>query len=104
MPQRMVFKWSVMPFCVANTPALFQELMNNILSILRRSPVVQELISRGAEMEAHRDDVWLRANIQDDHLTLLGEFFAVCKENGTRLNLERCEFMQETMDYLEFDI
>ena len=49
-----------MPFGVANAPALFQELMNKILSILRRRPKVQELISRGAQMEAHIDDVWPR--------------------------------------------
>ena len=34
----------------------------------------------------------------------LGEFFAVCQENHTRLKLEKCEFMQETMQYLGFDI
>ena len=47
-PQGMMFKWKVMPFGVGNAPALFQELMNKILSILRWRPVVQELISRGA--------------------------------------------------------
>ena len=93
-----------MPFGVANTPALFQELMNKILSILRRRPKVQELISRGALMEAHIDDVCLGTNTQEDHLILLGEVFAVCQENHTRLKLEKCEFMQETMQYLGFDV
>ena len=87
-------------FGVANAPALFQEVMNKILSILRRRPKVQELISRGAQMEAHIDDVCLGTNTQEDHLILLGEFFAVCQENHTRLKLEKCEFMQETMQYL----
>ena len=82
-PQRRVFKWKVMPFGVANAPALFQELMNKILSILRRRPEVQELISRGAQMEGHIDDVCLGTNTQEDHLILLGEFFAVCQENHT---------------------
>ena len=72
----------------ANAPALFQELMNKILSILRRRLVVQELISRGAQMEAHIDDVCLGTITQEDHLILLGEFFAVCQENHTRLKLE----------------
>ena len=103
-PQGRVFKWKVMPFGVANAPALFQELMNKILSILRRRPKVQELISRGAQMEAHIDDVCLGTNTQEDHLILLGEFFAVCEENHTRLKLEKCEFMQETMRYLGFDV
>ena len=45
-----------------------------------------------------------RTNTQEDHLILLGEFFAVCQENHTRLKLEKCEFMQETMQYLGFDV
>ena len=103
-PQGRVFKWKVMPFGVAKSPALFQELVNKILSILRRRPVVQELISRGAQMEAHMDDVCHGTNTQEEHLILLGEFFAVCQENYTRLKLEQCEFMQESMQYLGFDI
>ena len=56
-PQGRVFKWKVTPFGEASAPALFQELMNKILSILPRRPVVRELISRGAQMEANIDDV-----------------------------------------------
>ena len=63
-PHGRVFKWKVMPFGVANAPALFQELMNKILSILRQRPVVQEIISHGAQMEAHIDDVRLGTNTQ----------------------------------------
>ena len=103
-PQGRVFKWKVMPFGVANAPAPFQELMNKILCILRRRPKVRELISRGAQMEAHIDDVCLRTDTQEDHLILLGEFFAVCQENHTRLKPEKCEFRQETMQYLGFDV
>ena len=101
-PQGRVFKWKVTPFGVANASALFQELMNKILSILRRRPVGQELISQGAQMEADIDDVCLGTNTQEDHLILLGEFFAVCQENLTRLKVEKCEIMQETMQYLGF--
>ena len=103
-PQGRVFQWKVTPFGVANAPALFQVLMNKILSILRRRPVVQDVISPGAQMEAHIDNVCLGTNTQEDHLIHLGEFFAFCQENHTRLKLEKCEFMQETMPYLGFDI
>ena len=34
----------------------------------------------------------------------MGEFFAVCQENHTRLKLEKCDFMQQTMQHLRFDI
>ena len=47
-PNGRVFKWKVMPLGVANAPALFLELMNKILYILRRRPLVKELISRAA--------------------------------------------------------
>ena len=55
-PKGRVFDWKVMPFGVANAPGLFWETMNKILYILRRTPLVQELISRGAEMEAHIEE------------------------------------------------
>ena len=66
--QRRVFKWKVMPFGEANAPAVFQELMDKMLSVLCRRPVVQQLISRGAQMETYIDDVCLGPVTQDDHL------------------------------------
>ena len=89
-PKGQVFKWKVIPFGVANAPALFQELMNKSLYILRRRPLVQELISWDAEMEAHIDDVSLGTNTQEDHVLLLREFFIVCQENNLRIKLEKC--------------
>ena len=93
-----------MPFGVANTPALFQELMNKIFYILGRRPPVQELISREAEMEAHIDDLTLGTNTQEDHVLLLREFFTVCRENHLRIKLEKCEFMKEEMEYFGFEV
>ena len=93
-----------MPFSVANSPALFQEVMKKILYILRRRPLVQELVSRGAEMEAHIDDVSLGTNIQEDHILLIQEVFTVCQENHLRIKLEKCDFMREEMEDLGFDV
>ena len=93
-----------MPFGVANAPALFQELMNKILYILRHRPLVQELVSRGAEMEAHIDDVSLGTNTQEDQILLLQEVFNVCEENHFCIKLGKCEFMREEMKYPGFDV
>ena len=103
-PKGLVFCWKVMPFEVANAPAFFQELMNKILRILRRRPLVQELVSCGAEMEAHIDDVSRGTNTQQDHILLLQEFFTVCQENHLRIKLEKCEVMRWGMEYLGFDV
>ena len=70
-PKARVFRWKVMPFNVANAPALFQVQMNKILGILGRRPLVQELVSRGGEMEAHISTVSLGANTQEDYILLL---------------------------------
>ena len=93
-----------MPFDVANAPALSQALENKILYILTRRPLVPELVSRGAEMEPHIDDVSLGTNTQDDHILLLREFSLVCQEYHLRIKLEKCEFMREEMEYRCFDV
>ena len=103
-PKGRVSRWKVMPFGVANVPALFPELMNKILYILRRRPLVQEPVSRGAEMEAHIDDVSLGTKSQEDHILLLQELFTVCQEKHLRIKLENCEFMREEMESLGFDV
>ena len=82
-PKGNAFRWKVMPFRVANAPALFQELMNKVLYILRRRLLVQELVSRGAEMEAHIDDVNLGTNTQEDHILLLQGVVIVRKCKGS---------------------
>ena len=79
-PNGRVFRWLVMPF--ANAPALFQELMNQVLTILKQRPAVQALLKRGAVAEAHIDDVLLGTNSIEDHLLLLSEFFDVCVEQN----------------------
>ena len=78
--------------------------MNKILYILRRRPLIQELVARGAEMEAHIDDVSLGINTQEDHILLLQELFPVCQENHRRTQFGKCEFMREEMEYLGFDV
>ena len=103
-PKGCVFRSTGIPFGVANAPALFQELMKKILYMLRRRPLVQVLVSRGAEMEAHFNDVSLDTNTQEDHIHLLQEFFTVCQEKHLRIKLEKCEFIREEMEYLGFDV
>ena len=103
-PKGRVVKSKVMPSGVANAPALFLELMNKILYILRHRPLVQELPSPGADMEAHIDDVSLGTNTQEDHVPLLPESFTVCRENHLRIKLEKCKFVKEEIEYLGFDV
>ena len=49
---------------------------------------MQELIERGAQMEAHIDHVCLGTNTKEDHYILLQEFLSVCQENNLHMKLE----------------
>ena len=97
-PKCRVFKWKVRSFRVLNAAALFQELMNPILYILRHRPLVQELTSRGAEMEADIDELSLGTNTQEDHVLLLREVFTFCQESHLHIKLEKYQFMKEEME------
>ena len=55
-------------------------------------------------MEAHIDDLSLGSNSQEDCVLLLREFFIVCQENRLRIELEKCEFKKEAMEYSGFDM
>ena len=98
------FCWEVMPFGVANGRALYQELMNKILYILRRRPLVQELGSCGAQMEAEINGVSLGTHTQEHHILRLQESLTVGQENHLRIRLKKGEFMREEMGYLGFDV
>ena len=93
-----------MPSGIANAPALFQELMNQVLTILKQRPAAQALLEPGAVAEAHLDDVLLGTNSIEDHLLVLSEFFDVCVEQNLRIKLEKCEFLKTELEYLGFRV
>ena len=78
--------------------------MNKILCILRHRPLVQELVSPGAEMAAHTNDASLGTSTREDHILLLQEVLIVCQESHLRIKLEKCEFMRGRMEYLGFNV
>ena len=55
-------------------------------------------------MEANINDVSLGTNTQEDHVLLLRDFFIVFQENPLPIEMEKCEFMKEETEYLNFDV
>ena len=54
----------------------------------------------GAVIEVYIDDVLLGTDDADDDLRLVEELLRTCEKCNTRLKLEKCEFMQEGIEYL----
>ena len=103
-PNGQVFKWKVMPFGLTNAPATFQEVMNQVVARMKLKPTVQALLKKGAVIEVYTEDVLLRTDDARDHLRLVEEFLRICEECNTRVKLEKCEFMQEEIEYLGFQV
>ena len=93
-----------MTFGLRNAPATFQELMNQVVACMKLKPTVQALLKKGAVIEVYMDDVLLGTEDADDHLHLVEEFLQTCEECNTRVQLEKCEFMQEQIEYLGFQV
>ena len=103
-PNGRVFRWLVMAFDIPKSAVLFQELLNQVLTILKQRPAVQALLKKGAVAEAHIDDVLLGTNWIEDHLLFLSEFLDVCVEQNLRIKLEKCEFLKTELDDLGFRV
>ena len=103
-PNGQVFKWKIVPFGLTNALATLQELMNQVVARMKLKPTVQALLKKGVVIEVYIDDVLLRTDDADDHLRLLDEFLRTCEECNTRVKLEKCEFMQEEIEYLGFQV
>ena len=58
----------------------------------------------GMRWRLHIDDVSLGTNTQQDHVLLLREASTVCQESHLRIKLEKCEFNNEDMECLGFDV
>ena len=85
------------------------KLMKSVWGAQVRTPEEDELPEEGVCESprvclcCHRPPDTVKRDLSP-HPILLRECFAVCQENHTRLKLEKCEFMQETMQYPGFDI
>ena len=102
-PNGQGFKWKVKPFGLANAPAMFQELMNHGLHRMKRKATVQDLLKRGAVIEAYIDDVLLGADTVADHLNLGEESQRTCDGFHTNVKISKCALMKESLEYFRFE-
>jgi len=83
------YQFKVMPFGLCNAPGTFQREMNRIFF-----PLI------GRCLFVYIDDLIVFSNSYEEHLDDLFEVFKIIRENGLKLNLEKCNFFQNKVELL----
>ena len=82
-----LYRWSRLPYGVASSPAIFQGIMDQILQGLNH--VVWYL-----------DDILLTGESEAEHLSNLEEVLSRLEKFGLRARLSKCQFFQDSVEYL----
>ena len=84
-----LYQFKVMPFGLCNAPALFQCLMDLVLTGLQWSRCL-----------VYRDDIAILGHSFDEHIRNLGTVFKRLREAGLRLKSSKCAFFRSEVQYL----
>lgn len=87
------YEFNRMPFGLANAPAVFQRMMNSVLGSARYSKAT-----------AYIDDVLIYGKDPTECLIHLEEVLQLIEKANLTLNLSKCDFLQDKIDYLGYEI
>ena len=90
-----LYKFKVMPFGVMNAPAVFQRLMQKVLSKLMTGP---------EDFVVYLDDVIVFSQSLQAHLEHLTKVFVCLKSVNLKLNPRKYRFMSEEVEYLDHTV
>lgn len=88
------FEYLRMPFGLKNAPSVFQRFINTIFRQLIDSNKVQ----------IYMDDILVATTTIDEHIHILSEVFELIKQSSLSLNLNKCKFLFEEIDYLGYRV
>ncbi|XP_046362411.2 uncharacterized protein K02A2.6-like [Haliotis rufescens] len=86
-----LYRYTRLPFGVASAPALFQNVMDQVLQGL---PATGDFI----------DDLYVTGKDDSKHLKHIDNVFERLDSYGIKLNKSKCTFLQPSMEYLGFRV
>lgn len=89
------FEFNRMPFGLVNAPSVFQRTMNKII---QSSSIVS------AYTLVYMDDILIPAKSFDEGLKRLDEVLNLLSNNGLTMNLSKCNFFFDKIDYLGYEV
>jgi hypothetical protein len=87
------FEFNRMPFGLANAPAVFQRMINAVLGSTRFSKAT-----------AYIDDILIYGKDISECLERLEEVLKAIENANLTLNLSKCDFLRQEIDYLGYEI
>lgn len=87
------FEFLKMPFGLVNAPAVFQRAINNALGNLRYGQVL-----------VYMDDLLVPSITAEQGLELLEEVFQLLCDAGFKLNLKKCSFLKQSIQFLGHEV
>ncbi|KAL0812161.1 hypothetical protein ABMA28_009538 [Loxostege sticticalis] len=87
------YEYNRMPFGLANAPAVFQRVIHKILNKTKVPYVI-----------IYMDDILIPSKTFDEGLQRLEEVLRLLQEAGLTLKMEKCNFFQESIVFLGFEI
>ena len=82
-----LLRFNRLPYGVASAPAIFQQIMEQIL------PKLPKVV-------CYMDDILITAATEEGHLQNLTAVFESIKQNGLRIKQSKCKCFQESVEYL----
>ena len=86
-----LFKYNRMPFGIANAPAVFQRIVDQVLAGVPNSI-------------AYLDDILISGKDEEEHFTTLQMVLTKLADFGLRCNMDKCSFFQDEVVYLGYVI
>ena len=84
---RGLYQYTRLPFGVASAPAMFQQVMDQILQGI-------------PGVICYIDDILVTGTTEAEHLQHLAEVFHRLEKHGVRVKESKCSFMQDSVEYL----
>jgi len=88
-----LYEYLVMPFGLANAPATFQNMINEVL---------RDLIDQG--VVAYMDDILIYSPTEDEHVHIVMSILRLLQENGLAVAPEKCEWHTSKVEFLGYII
>ena len=81
-----LYRYTRLPFGIASAPALLQRVMDQILS--------------NEKVKCYLDDILITGKSDEEYLKNLSEILKRLQNHGVRLKLDKCHFMEDSVEYL----